>query len=97
LRPKSKHARFTRPAGIFSNTQYSGPAGIFATGSALRGLDSIPAVRVPWRMGREYFSSDYRAFVDTIMRDRKMVLPSNRESMWKTMMAEEMAAIGKPG
>jgi hypothetical protein len=54
---------------------------------------STPAYRALWRTSRIYFTGDYLDFVDKILRDTKVVLPSNAASLWKTYIAEEMASV----
>jgi hypothetical protein len=71
-------------------------AGFQSDENSLRDLAAVPAFRVAWRMGRQYFSSGYREFVDTVMHEVKVAEPPDLKSIWTAMMAEERAANGKP-
>ena len=72
-------------------------AGFEADENSLRDYAAVPAFRVAWRMSRKYFCSGYREFGDAIMREIKAAPPQDLKSTWTAMMAEETAAIGKPG
>ncbi|HEY5072888.1 MAG TPA: hypothetical protein VII63_12750 [Caulobacteraceae bacterium] len=69
-------------------------AGLESDESALRDLSVIPAFRVAWKMGRKYFSSGYRDFVDAIMHETKAIPSPNLKSTWNAMMADELATVG---
>jgi hypothetical protein len=62
---------------------------------ALRICASIPAFRVAWRMNRQNYCSGFRELGDSILDKVKVAPTPDLKSIWASMMAEELAAIGK--
>ena len=64
--------------------------------AALKVVASIPGFRVAWKFGRAWTSATYRDFVDGLLRDTKVEQRSDYSTLWKTWMAEELAAMKSP-
>jgi len=58
--------------------------------AVLRLVASMPAFRAAWRMVRNTFSTEYRAHVDTIMRETTVLREGlERSKQWRIYVAEE--------
>jgi hypothetical protein len=58
----------------------------------LRLFASHPGSRVAWSFSRTFFSGDYRAFVDGLMRDTRTSPPQDYAEFWRSGLTKELAA-----
>ena len=57
----------------------------------LRLWASLPAFRAVWYMMRETYTGDYRAYVEELVRETKVLRTAlSTESAWKTLLAREL-------
>ena len=59
--------------------------------NSFRQLITIPALRVAWRLTRDYYCSGFRQMGDKLVSETKAALLPTFKSRWTAMMAEEVA------
>jgi hypothetical protein len=69
------------------------PAGRSADEAAMRAILSAPAYRATWKTVRYQFGGDYRDYVDGMVREVKPAPSVDLGGMWKTHLAQELAAL----
>ncbi|HEX3432091.1 MAG TPA: hypothetical protein VHT03_14515 [Rhizomicrobium sp.] len=57
---------------------------------------AAPAYRAAWRVLRNRFGADFRAYMDAFLREIKVETSFDPMSQWKSFVAEELAAAPSP-
>lgn len=64
--------------------------------ATLRWLIATPVFRAQWRLVRDLSSGRYRDWVDGLLREVSVSATGDLGSRWRTMLAEELAAMPQP-
>jgi hypothetical protein len=60
--------------------------------ATLRQTLMVPAWRVGWKMCRHRASEEYRAYIDSLLREVKPVKAFDEAALWKSLMIKELTA-----